>query len=93
METMPRTTSVQLGEELDAMLSEELAVGEFASASEIMRVALQRLLEERRKERVLLRELDESAAEIAARTPAQREHFRLENVLKRFRARHPGFSR
>jgi putative addiction module CopG family antidote len=86
---MARTTSVQLGDELDAMLNEEIEAGEFTSASQAMRVALQQLLEGRRKERQVLADLEESAREIAARTPDQHEHYRLENVLARFRARHP----
>jgi len=90
---MPRTTSVQLGDELDAMLNDEIEAGEFSSASEAMRVALQRLLEDRRKERQILHVLEESEREIAARTPEQHEHFSLERVLERFRARHPEYRR
>lgn len=55
---MPRTTSVILGEDLDGFVRDQIESGAYASASEVVRDALTRLAEVRRKERTVLAMLD-----------------------------------
>lgn len=55
---MARTTSFTLGEDLEEFVREKVDSGAFSSASEVLREALRRMLEEDRKERELLAALD-----------------------------------
>jgi len=55
---MGRTTSYNLGDDLDAFISDKVASGSFKNASEVVRTALQRMLDEERKEEALLSALD-----------------------------------
>ncbi|CAN5704735.1 hypothetical protein BH11MYX2_BH11MYX2_21560 [soil metagenome] len=59
---MGRTTSFSLGADIEEFVREKVASGEFESASEVMREALQRMAEEERKERELLAALDAGLA-------------------------------
>lgn len=64
---MPRTTSFSLGPELDAFVAEEVERGGYASASEVVREALNRLADEKRKEAAVLAALDGGLASGRAR--------------------------
>jgi antitoxin ParD1/3/4 len=55
---MARHTSFVLSEELDGFIREQVKGGEYGSASEVVRDALERLADEKRKEVVLLAALD-----------------------------------
>lgn len=55
---MARTTSFTLGADLDGFVREQVDSGAYASASEVIRDALTRLAEERRKEAAVLAALD-----------------------------------
>lgn len=55
---MARTTSFTLGEDLDGFVRDQVDSGAYASASEVVRDALTRLAEERRKEEAVLAALD-----------------------------------
>jgi antitoxin ParD1/3/4 len=56
---MPRNTSFQLSDELDAFIRGQVESGSYDSASEVVREALERLAEEKRKEAWLLEALNE----------------------------------
>jgi antitoxin ParD1/3/4 len=45
-----RTTSYALGEKLDAFIAEQVACGKYATASDVVRAALEALADERRRE-------------------------------------------
>jgi antitoxin ParD1/3/4 len=64
---MPRTTSYTLGPELDAFVAEEVERGGYGSASEVVREALNRLADEKRKEAAVLDALDRGLASGRAR--------------------------
>jgi antitoxin ParD1/3/4 len=64
---MARTTSFSLGKELEQYVRQKVKSGAFASASEVMREALQRMAEEERKEQALLAALDAGVASRRAR--------------------------
>lgn len=64
---MARTTSYTLGEDLDGFVREQVESGAYASASEVVRDALTRLAEERRKEAAVLAALDHGMASGRAR--------------------------
>ena len=64
---MARTTSYTLGEELDGFVREQVESGAYASASEVVRDALNRLAEEHRKEAAVLAALDHGMASGRAR--------------------------
>jgi antitoxin ParD1/3/4 len=64
---MPRTTSFTLGAELDAFVREQVKSGAYGSASEVVRVALERLADEHRKEEAVLAALDHGVASGRAR--------------------------
>lgn len=53
-----RTTSFQLSEDLDKAITEKVERGEYSSASEVVRVALQRFFERDRREAELHAALD-----------------------------------
>jgi antitoxin ParD1/3/4 len=55
---MPRTTSFTLGEDLEEFVQEQVNSGAYASASEVVRVALERMAEQERKEAALYAALD-----------------------------------
>lgn len=55
---MARNTSFVLSEELDGFIREQVEGGSYSSASEVVREALERLADEKRKEAVLLAALD-----------------------------------
>lgn len=57
--TMARNTSFVLSEELDGFIREQVSAGEYGSASEVVRDALERLADEKRKEAALLAALDQ----------------------------------
>jgi antitoxin ParD1/3/4 len=59
---MARTTSFTLGEDLEEFVREKVESGAYSSASEVMRDALRRMVEEERKERELLAALDAGLA-------------------------------
>lgn len=59
---MARTTSFTLGEELEEFVREKVDSGDYSSASEVMREALKRMVEEERKERHLFAALDAGLA-------------------------------
>jgi antitoxin ParD1/3/4 len=59
---MAKTTSFILGDDLDTFVREQVDSGKYASASEVVRVALEQLAEETRKEAWLLAALDEGLA-------------------------------
>jgi len=55
---MPRTTSFSIGPELDAFVADQVKSGAYDSASEVVREALTRLADEKRKEAAVLDALD-----------------------------------
>jgi len=55
---MPRTTSFQLSDELDSSIAERVERGEYRSASEVVRVALEQLFERDQREAELHAALD-----------------------------------
>jgi antitoxin ParD1/3/4 len=59
---MARTTSFTLGKDLEEFVREKVDSGAYASASEVLRAALSRMVEEERKERDLLAALDAGLA-------------------------------
>jgi antitoxin ParD1/3/4 len=59
---MARTTSFTLGKDLEDFVREKVDSGAYASASEVLREALQRMADEERKERELLAALDAGLA-------------------------------
>ena len=64
---MARTTSFTLGEDLDGFVREQVESGAYASASEVIRDALNRLVKERRKEAAVLAALDRGLSSGRAR--------------------------
>jgi antitoxin ParD1/3/4 len=62
-----RTTSFSLGEELSAFIHSQVESGAYGSASEVVRDALLRLADERRKEASVLAALDEGLSSGRAR--------------------------
>lgn len=56
---MGKNTSFVLSDELDEFVREQVESGSYRSASDVMRDALQRLAEEKRKEASLLAALDQ----------------------------------
>ena len=64
---MPRTTSYSLGPELDSFVAEQVERGGYGSASEVVREALNRLADEKRKEAAVLDALDRGIASGRAR--------------------------
>lgn len=75
---MAKTTSFQLSDAHDAFIAAEVESGGAKSASEVMRLALDRYADERRRETDLDRALDRAMA--GRRAPA--------GVFKRLRAKH-----
>lgn len=59
---MARTTSFTLGKDLEEFVREKVNSGGYSSASEVLRDALRRMLDEERKERDLLAALDAGLA-------------------------------
>jgi antitoxin ParD1/3/4 len=74
---MARTTSFILGDELDAFVQKQVSAGRFATASDVIRAALERLAEEERKLEWVHAALDEGLASGPPREGA------FERVLKR----------
>jgi len=56
---MPRNTSFQLNDELDAFIRSQVESGSYDSASEVVRAALERFADEKRKEAWLAEALNE----------------------------------
>lgn len=67
MSKKPRTTSFSLGDELSAFVRSQVDSGAYGSASAVVRDALVRLADERRKEASVLAALDEGLASGRAR--------------------------
>lgn len=65
---MARTTSFTLGKDLEAFVREKVDSGAYSSASEVLREALQRMVDEERKERELLAALDAGLASRRAKS-------------------------
>jgi len=74
---MARTTSFILGDELDAFIAAQVSAGHFATASDVIRAALERLADQERKLEWVHAALDEGLASGAPREGA------FERVLKR----------
>lgn len=75
---MAKTTSFQLSDAHDAFITGEVEGGAAKSASEVMRLALDRYADERRRETALDRALDRALA--GRRAPA--------GVFQRLKAKH-----
>lgn len=59
---MPKNTSFVVSDELSEFIQEQVSTGAYGSASEVVREALEKLAEEKRKEAALLSALDRGLA-------------------------------
>lgn len=71
---MSKNTSVSLGEHFSAFIDEQVALGRFASASDVIRAGL-RLLEEHEAKLARLRELIREGEESGDPAPLDRDAF------------------
>jgi antitoxin ParD1/3/4 len=78
---MARTTSYVLGDELDGFIREQVDKGAYGNASDVVRDALERLADQKRKEEWLHAELDKGLK--SSRAPDGV----FDRVLERIRAR------